>query len=845
MPDVNVLSGLNGTKVSLCQMPVIPGRPDLNADYMIREMALAVDRGVEVIIFPEMCVPGYIIGDLYEDQSFVMDVVRWNDYIREATFDLPITVIFGSLSTSKGDSNEDGRLRKYNTAFIASNGSWVGETYKTLQPNYRIFDDDRHFFSTRKVAEEMRYDHEDYCPNDHDILDHFKPIEVEVRHGVIKVGLILCEDMWHMDYVHNPTQELIRAGAEVIINLSCSPWSWQKNRKRHQVVRDLLQSEDSPVPFIYVNNTGVQNNGKNVIVFDGSSTIYKPDGKVCFKIPPYQSGCEDFTFTEPLLEVEVKERGDATELYQAIRCGLAGFFETLPPQMRKAVIGLSGGIDSALTICLLVDVLGAENVVAVNMPSRYNTQRTKNIALQIAKSLGLQEVHPQDLRTVKGGQYIVRPIGDIVDAICSITGTKPDTLSYENVQARARMEILAAISQDIGAVFSTNWNKVEAAFGYGTLYADMAGFLAAIGDLVKREVYQLTDYMNREVFGREVVPEECFTQAPSAELATEQKDPFDYGSLDRRGYHDEMVRAFTEFRKNPEWFIESYIRGQLEQELKLDAGTLMRLFPTARDFVKDLEKNWHRFYRAFFKRVQSVPVIMVSKRAFGWDLRESILSAHFTERYYRLKRQLLSEDGSHGKETVAIFGGSFNPPGLHHQRIAAELTRYFDRVIVVPCGLRPDKASVDEVTIEHRKAMVNLAFGGMSGVVVDTHDLDQGVYTRTYDLQAMFQDKFPNAVIWHVVGGDIVSGGRAELSEIHTRWYRGPEMWQEFNFAVVMRPGYQVEAGDMPACSQSVELDHLFGSGTMIRNLLKEGQSVTEWVCPKVEAYLLEQQLYR
>ncbi len=819
------MTNLEGVQVALCQMPVIPGRPDLNTQCIIREIRAAAQRGVQVIVFPEMAVPGYFIGDLPEDDYFVRDVMRCNQQIVIAT-QVGIAAIWGTIFAVSEHGGEDGRLMKWNAGMVAQDGKLVQNqalpvAVKSLHPNYRIFQDDRHFHSLRKLAE----------MNDAPISDLLHPFPVHKpktngEKAQIQIGVILCEDMWHEDYAHNPTLALVENGAELIVNLSCSPWTWQKNRKRHQVVRDLLQ--EAAVPFVYVNNAGIQNTGKNLIVFDGSSTVYDETGAPVFSVDPYAKGTFDFGFAEVSDPIAAREASDTAELFLAIREATEGAFATLPPPLRKVVVGLSGGIDSATTCALFAHVLGPENVIAVNMPSQYNSQQTQDIAQQISAELGIE--------------YLVRPIGGIVEAIATQTETDPDSLSYENIQARVRMEIIAAVAQDRGAVFSANGNKVELAFGYGTLYGDIAGFIAPLADLVKREVYQVADYLNQHIFKKEVIPQACFDMAPTAELKNNQSDPFDYGNVHRRGYHDEMVRAFTEFRRNPEWFLEGYLRGTLEKELGLESGVLNRLFASPREFVKDLERWWGELHKNYFKRVQAPPIPVVSKRAFGTDLREAVLPAHLTQRYHDLKSRLLAR-GDRVKR-VAIFGGSFNPPARHHRQIAERLSQQFDLVVVVPCGTRPDKASVESVNSHHRAEMVKKAFAGIPKVQVDCFDLDGGTYTPAYLLQARYEKKFPDHQIWHVVGGDIIAGGHLQQSEIHRVWKKGLEIWQAFNFAIVVRPGYGMVDADLPPSYQVVEMKNLVGSSTVIRERISQGKPIDQWVDSGVGEYIRLHGLY-
>jgi NAD+ synthase (glutamine-hydrolysing) len=571
-----------------------------------------------------MCVPGYLLGDLFEDESFIKDIHHYNRKIIRSIPD-GITVIFGSLVFDSRYKNEDGRARKYNAAIIASDGKIRKVVCKTLQPNYRIFDDDRHFYSNRKYA----------ALQDEPIFNCLAPIKIKTRVGLVKIGVILCEDMWHEDYPIDPTGILVVKGADLVVNISASPRTWRKNLKRHRVVRELL--EKNPVTFVYVNNVGVQNNGKNIVAFDGSSTIYNRDGNIIFAVTPYSEGNHYFVFTkhpeidqssEPKFSSLAEQIAyDASELYAGWECAVRGAFKrVLPPQMRKAVIGLSGGIDSAVDAALLVRILGKENVIGVNMPSHFNSQQTQDLAQDIARNLGIN--------------YLVVPIDGVVDAIFATTSQFATDLSYENIQARARQEILAARAQNWGGVFICNSNKIEMAFGYGTLYGDISGFIAPLGDMLKYEVYQMGDYLNRVIYQREVIPQECFKIAPSAELRDKQVDPFHYGNLERRGYHDELVRAFVEFRYHPEIILEKYLDHSLETEFRLIPGTIDQLFKTPRDFVADLEKNYQLFIGSYFKRIQCPPIPILSKRAFGYDLRESLLPPLFTHQYQQLKKRI-------------------------------------------------------------------------------------------------------------------------------------------------------------------------------------------------------------
>lgn len=806
---------LAGITIALCQMKVVPGRPDLNTAYIVEEIRKAQERGVGLIVFPEMATTGYFIGDLYEDEAFLRDVADLNGEIRKATAG-GITAIVGTPVLVPGHTGEDGRERLLNAAVIYAAGRYVGHVAKTLQPNYRMFHDDRHFFSTRKMALE-----EGKQPS-----ELLEPLTLSLKSGrTIQAGVILCEDMWHETYALNPAKILTEKGAEILVNISASPWTWQKNRKRHQVVRRL--AETCRVPMVYVNNVGIQNTGKNIIVFDGSSTAYNAAGEAVFEISPHADGTRDMVLAENMPVLPAARQDDSKELYEAVRAAVREFFAMLPPNRRKVLVGLSGGIDSSCSAAIYVDALGAENVIGITMPSKYNSDKTQNLARAVATNLGIS--------------FEARPIQGIVDAIAKSTGITEGGLAYENIQARTRMEVLAARAQDLNCVFSANWNKVEAAFGYGTLYGDMAGAIAVLGDMVKREVYQLADYLNREVFRRDVIPQECFDMAPTAELRENQRDPFDYGKISRRGYHDEMVRAFTEFRRNPEWFLEMYRRGLLEKELLLDAGSLKALFPTTRHFIQDLEKRWRMFFGAYFKRIQGPPIPIVSKRAFGMDLYESLLSPYFTEVYYELRAEILSREPAR----VAIFGLSANPPHMSHRRVVGQLLGWFDEVVVVPCGNRDEKDTLKDTPLEARKEMTRLTFGDLPNVRIDAYDLDNDTYTPTYALDERYRKLFPGKEIWHAVGGDLVTGGRDGKAEIQRSWRKKEEVWQTVNFVVMARPGFTVVPEDLPPNADILEFEELIGSSTLVRERIAKGEDVRPLLAPGVYEYIEAQGLYR
>lgn len=636
---------LNGLRVRLCQMKVVPGRPDINAEYVKEEIRKAITDGIDLIIFPEMCIPGYLIGDMPEDDCFIADVQGWNGDVCGATEGSNIIAIFGSILSVPGMIGEDGRLLKHNAALVAQNGKFVSAidwvpfkaAIKTLQPNYRMFDDDRHYVSLRKLVGILRVLLG--RPN-LELEDLLEPIVLDTRLGKLILLPFICEDGWDADYAQKVIKVLLEKARKIEeafvaqgvpvmklgVDVSCSPWSWQKNPKRNRVMSGHLS--DGDMHLVYVNNIGIQNNGKNIIVFDGSSTIYGPGGEIVFEIPPYVSGSHDIVISDNMPPIKQEERSDTAELFSALECAAGEMIDMLPKNMRKIVIPVSGGIDSSLATAFYGRIVDPENLLLLGLPTIFNDDLLNGLAAQLADNLG--------------SGYRILSIQEMTDIIAKTCGgSVAGDITHQNIQPKLRMIVASTIAQQMGAVFPCNSNKVELFYGYSTMYGDLAGFLALFGDIVKREVYQVGDYLNREVYRREVIPAGCFTVKPTAALFPGQEDPFDYGNLDHRGFHDELVRAITEFRKNPEWFLEEYLNGTLESQLKLDSGHLATVFPTAQEFVDNIEWSWELFHASYRKRVQGPPIPIVSKRAFGYDFRESMLSAHYTRRYQALKRELL------------------------------------------------------------------------------------------------------------------------------------------------------------------------------------------------------------
>lgn len=631
-------------KIALGQMDIIPGRPDINSQTMLQMIDQARAAACQMIIFPEMAIPGYLLGDTWEQTSFLRDCEAYGQDIIAAAQD--IVVLFGNVAMDWQKKGDDGRVRKYNAFFVAQQGRLVGGDnfpypfrIKTLLPNYREFDDDRHFFSLRKLAQELGQTPEDLL----------SPLIVSINGQPLSLGCLLCEDGWGEDYSTKPITSLQQKGVQLFVNISSSPFTLGKNDKRNRVF--AKQARQAQTPLIYVNNVGLQNNGKTIYTFDGASTVYNKKGEIIYYCSPA------FRETLDILELDLATGG--TELppqevypdngidyiYQALVYGIQKFTSAIG--MRKVVIGISGGIDSAVSACLYAQALGPNNLLLVNMPSRYNSETTKSLAYQLAKNLGCS--------------YMVLPIQQAVDfTIQQIEGTPVENPSSgekfqlqltpfmtENIQARDRSSrVLAAVAAAFGGGFTCNANKAETTVGYSTLYGDQAGFLAAIADLWKYQVYQLAHYLNEEIYGREVIPQGIIDIVPSAELSFDQAVDEGKGDPIKYPYHDYLFRSFVQWwnKATPEDILHWYVEGTLEEKIGCAPGLVKQYFATDADFIKDLERWWNQFCGiGVAKRIQAPPILAVSRRAYGFDHREAQNGVYYTKKYRELKEQLLQK----------------------------------------------------------------------------------------------------------------------------------------------------------------------------------------------------------
>ena len=393
--------------------------------------------------------------------------------------------------------------------------------------------------------------------------------------------------------------------------------------------------------IFYVNTLGLQDKGKTVYAFPGRVHVFNAAGVRVTMSPAYAEGMTVIDTEQLSSAHRPKEEPRIAPIYRTIRYAVHKFLARI--HMKCVVIGISGGIDSAVAAALYVDAIGAENVLLVNMPSRFNSATTKGLAAQLAENLGCRHMIVPIEESVN---HTVTQLTEVPITGKAAAAGEHLTISpfvRENIQARDRSgRVLSAVAAAWGAGFTCNANKAESTVGYATLYGDQAGFLSALADLWKHEVYALAHHLNAVVYGREVIPQGIIDIVPSAELSDAQNVDEGKGDPIRYPYHDHLFCAFAEEGCTPEDILTHYADGDLEAYIGCEQGLVGAYFPTATDFIADLERWWNLYTgMAVAKRIQSPPLLCVSGRAYGSDHPESQIGSYETIHYRALKEKLL------------------------------------------------------------------------------------------------------------------------------------------------------------------------------------------------------------
>jgi len=601
-------------RIALAQLNVKAGDIDRNLVEMKMMIDQAKHQGADLIVFPEMAVGGYLISDRYLQQEMIQMLLSANEIIKSWSND--IGIIWGNIHQIEEEkSNRDGRKNRFNAAYFAYDQQWVehenhkmpGIYLKHCLPDYRFFDDSRFFKSGCDLSIELGYPKGELI----------SPFIFKRENKSCKIGVEVCEDLWSKDYLIDPTAIYAHHGVDVIINISSSPWTLNKELSRIKRIREHQQAlEDKMVKIIYVNACGMQNTGKNVLLFDGDSTVYDEAGKI-------QIEAND-AFEQELLVFTLKDHIEAKKQENKLLKGLLTAIKEFDKQILGGqlpwIIGMSGGIDSSLNTVLLVKALGKQRVIGYNMASRYNSDKTINIAKTLAEKLGI-EYHEGSIELLTEAtnttlsSYQLEP--------------KEEGLPYENIQARLRGHLLSSFAAYKGGVVCNNGNKVELALGYATLYGDTIGALGLLGDLTKVQIFELSKSVN-SIYKEDLIDPSLigelknglytFGLVPSAELRANQVDPMKWG------YHDWLVQYLMEYPSHhPIAWLKAYQDGSWK---KMPCAETMIAYglDKPKAFAEDMVWFMKAWQKAIFKRIQFPPIITVSRGSFGFDYRESQLS---------------------------------------------------------------------------------------------------------------------------------------------------------------------------------------------------------------------------
>jgi NAD+ synthase (glutamine-hydrolysing) len=620
-------------KVAMAQMSVHAGQIETNLATMHRHIQEATAAGADLIVFPEMCVGGYVLGDRLLQSGFQDALLAANQTI--ASWSKDLVIVWGNLHHfPDGALQRDGRRNRLNAAFMAQHGRLIEEDHglgggvyvKHCLPDYRVFDDSRYYKSGVDLALEQ-----------HQAADaYLTPFTLQIQKKTWRIGLQVCEDLWSESYAIQPTDVVLKKGVDLIINVSSSPYTLDKERSREKrLQRQAQRHGDAMVPLIYVNACGLQNNGKNIILFDGDSTYYNAQGQAQVQA---NGAFEEELCIFDLSEVRL-QAPPTSKVHTAIVAGLrafdAQFFKAKPPW----IIGLSGGLDSSINACLLVEALSPQRVISYNLASKYNQPTTIQMAAELARRLGIEHHHESIEPLLESSQERVSAFG--IEHV--------DGLALENMQARLRGHLLSSFAASKGGVILNNGNKVELALGYATLYGDTIGALSPLGDLTKVQLFDLAKSINakqeRPLIDERLIPYQVqdryvFEVAPSAELKAQQVDPMKWG------YHDLLVSYLTEYpTHHPLEFLRLYASGDWRS-----TAFAPWILAYGLDDPNAFAEDYHWFTRAWhlgvFKRIQFPPIFLLSRGAFGYDYRESQLVHQFLPEERALLADLQQRKGN-------------------------------------------------------------------------------------------------------------------------------------------------------------------------------------------------------
>ena len=559
-------------KIFLAQQNYHIGNFESNTQKIINAIETAKEQGGDLIVFSELSVCGYAPRDFLEFEDFINKSYAAIDVIKQHAD--TIGVLVGAPDRNPVREGKD----LFNGAFLLHEKEIKGVAHKTCLPNYDVFDEYRYF--------EPAY--------------NWSIMEFKGK----RLAVTICEDIWNLGdnplYRNCPMDELMKQQPNVMINLSSSPFDYTHDEDRKATIKSNVTKYK--LPLFYCNAIGSQTE----IVFDGASLVFDASANLCGQLPRFEEAIESFilnddgTIDAPVIEpasrmpdkeltpVALEENLNIEMVYNAIVLGIKDYFTKMG--FTKAILGSSGGIDSAVTLALACEALGKDNVRAVLMPSQYSTSHSVSDAEQLSKNLG----NPYDIIPVEN------IYNSFLNELKPIFKDLPFSIAEENIQSRTRGNLLMAIANKFGYILLNTSNKSELATGYGTLYGDMAGGIGVLGDCYKLQIYALAKYINRE---KEIIPSNIITKPPSAELRPGQKDS---DSLPEYEILDKILYQYIERRQGPK---EIKAQG-------FDAALVDRI-------LKMVNINE-------YKRNQFCPIIRISPKAFGVGRRMPIVGKYLS-----------------------------------------------------------------------------------------------------------------------------------------------------------------------------------------------------------------------
>lgn len=538
-------------KIALAQLNYHVGNFEANTSKIISAIQKAEQEKADLIVFSELAICGYPPRDFLEFEEFIAECEKNIRLIAQHCH--KVAAIVGAPTRN---NNQRGK-KLYNSAYFLHQGKVADVFHKTLLPNYDIFDEYRYFEPNRNF--------------------HLLDFKGE------KIALSICEDLWNITeqlYEIDPMEELAKLKPSLIVNIAASPFNYNQEKDRKKVLHASFQKYQ--LPIVYCNHVGAQTE----LIFDGGSIFINAKGEIQNELKYFS---EDFDVVDTTLLSAQKtqvEKSKTALIHDALISGIKDYFSKLG--FKKALVGLSGGIDSAVVFAMAAEALGSENVMGVLMPSQFSSDHSISDARKLAANLNAEQ-HLIEIEPL---------FSAFSEQLAPLFQNLPFNLAEENLQARIRGTLLMAVSNKFGHILLNTTNKSEAAVGYGTLYGDMNGGLSILGDLYKLEVYDLARYINRD---KEIIPLNSIEKAPSAELRPGQKDS---DSLPEYDVLDKILYQYIELRKGPEAIINQ----------GFDSSTVKRVLK----MVNTTE----------YKRHQTPPILRVSSKAFGTGRRMPIVGKY-------------------------------------------------------------------------------------------------------------------------------------------------------------------------------------------------------------------------